>query len=233
MSRSGRSLCQNAALALATLCAPGLSACSSAGPTVFERLGTLTTTSIAGSGEATSPELTRAELDRIPSATIAVSSSGGPRAYLVPLADNGGYLDYRDANGNSVVMLGGAVSGLETAGYDLDGVQYDPQDPIAHPTPLGQWPVEVWREYQFSVRHAGSYGLSLHCIFRPQGPETIVIAEIGFTLVRVEERCRNAVRQITNTHWVDASSGFIWKSEQWLGPKIGSVTIEIVRPYGG
>jgi hypothetical protein len=208
-------------------------ACSSGGPNVFKRTGEMVVTVIAEPEEPSQPRLTRAELNRIPYATIAVSSDGGPRAYLVPLADNGGYLDYRDAAGTSLRMLGGALAGFDSAGQDLDGVLYDQSDPIAHPTPLEHWPTQVWREYQFSLRHVSSWDIALNCVFQPKGREKIEIAEVSFDVVRVSEVCTNARRQVTNTYWVDEGTGFVWKSEQWLGPKIGQVLVEVIRPYGG
>ena len=63
--------------------------------------------------------------------------------------------------------------------------------------------------------------------------ETIVIAEIEFDLVRMSEICTNSARQVTNTYWADPASGFVWKSQQWLGPRFDMATIEIIRPYGG
>lgn len=211
----------------------GPSACSSGGPSVFQSIGESLVTSIARPEKGPQPQPTRTELNQIPYATIAFSSGGGPRAYLVPLADNGGYLDYRDEAGNSVRMLGGAVAGLEVVGHDLDGVRYDRADPIAHPRPLAHWPAQIWREYQFSVRHLGPWIISLNCVFQQRGRETIEIVEISFDLTRVNEVCTNARRQVTNTYWVDEDTGFIWKSAQWIGPKIGQVLVEIIRPYGG
>ena len=211
----------------------GPSACSSGGPNVFKRTGEMAVTAFAGREGVSQPQLTRAELNRIPYATIAVSSSGGPRAYLVPLADNGGYLDYRDAVGTSVRMFGGALAGFESTGQDLDGVLYDQSDPIAHLRPLARWPAQVWREYQFSLRHLGLWAIALNCVFQPQGRETIEIVEVSVDVMRVNEVCTNARRQVTNAYWIDENTGFIWKSVQWLGPKIGHVLIEVIRPYAG
>ena len=228
----GRLLRAGLMLMCAAALVNGPSACSSGGAGIFERTGELAVKEITGAEVTPSPKLTRAELNRIPFATIAVSSNGGQRAYLVPLADNGGYLDYRDAANNSVRMLGGAVAGFESAGYDLDGVLYDQNDPIAHKKPLSQWPAQIWREYQFAVRHFDPWIISLNCVFRPRGRETIEIAEVKVEVMRVDEVCNNARRQVTNIYWVEEESGFIWMSRQWLGPKIGEVLIEVIRPYG-
>ena len=222
------------ALALAGGLTAALAACSSEGPILLHRIGAVAADSIAGpADEAPAPQLTRAELDRIPSATIALSVAGGPRAFLVPLADNGGYLDYRDAEGNALVMFGGGVSGTGSLGHDLQGVHYHRLDPIAHPTPLAEWPGRVHRDYQFTRRDLDEYSITLDCVFEPVARETIEIVEISFDLVRVNEVCTNARRQVTNTYWVQEDTGFVWKSEQWLGPGIGHLTVEIIRPYAG
>jgi hypothetical protein len=218
-------------LACAAVLAIGLSACTNQGENFFQRIGDLTVTTITGPEEIQQPELTRAELNKIPYATISVSADGGPRAYLVPLANNAGYLDYRDAASNSVRILGGAVAAFETTGYDLDAVRYDPADPIAYPRPLALWSASVWRQYQLSARHHNAYVISLKCVFQIQERKAIEIVEINFDLTRITEVCTNARRQVTNTYWIDQDTGFIWKSEQWLGPKIGHVSIELIRPF--
>ena len=210
-------------------------ACSSGGDNQFQRLGDLTKAAVFGSGEPTTPqpELTRAELNQIPSATIALTVDEAPRAYLVPLADNGGYLNYLDAAGHGVIMFGGAVTGTQAFGKDLEAVRHDRRDPIAHPTPLADWPTQVYRDYQFMVRDGEDYSITLSCVFDRIVAETIEIVEIDFDLVRIAETCTNARRQVVNTYWVEEDTGFIWKSIQWLGPSLGQVTIEIIRPYSG
>ncbi len=219
-----------AALALSAL----LAGCSSSGSSDLGRIAELAKQSILPSEPLPPPvELTRAELNQIPYATIALSLDGGPRSYLVPLADNGGYLTYLDANRRGLVMLGGAVTGTRALGQDLRGVRHDPRDPIAFPKPLAGWPAELFRDYQYAVRDGAFYRVTLGCSFQRVAAETVEIAEIDFDLVRVGETCTNAARQVTNTYWVEEDTGFIWKSVQWLGPELGQATVEIIRPYGG
>ena len=177
-------------------------------------------------------ELTRAELDQIPYATIAVTF-GDARTYLVPLADNGGYLNYLDSAGRGIVMLGGAVTGTQALGNDLQAVRFHRDDPIPKPTPVSQWPRQYHRDYQFRVREGADYNVTLNCELEPLARETIGIVEIDFDVMRVSEICTNARRQVVNTYWVEEDTGFIWKSVQWLGPELGQATIEIIRPYSG
>lgn len=219
-----------AALALGAL----LAGCSSSGSSDLGRMTALAGQSLfPAEPQATPRELTRAELDRIPYATIALSFTGGPRSFIVPLADNGGYLTYQDANRRGLVMLGGAVTETLALGEDLQGVHHDRRDPIAYPKPLAEWPRRVFRDYQFTVRDGADYRVTLDCIFQKVSAETVEIVEIAFDLVRVSETCTNAARQVTNTYWVEEDTGFIWKSQQWLGPQLGQATVEVIRPYGG
>lgn len=220
-------------LAAGLALAAGLGGCASGGPTLFERIGTLAGATLAGPDAAPAPGLSRAELDRMPSAVIAVTSDAGQRAYLVPLSDNDGYLNYRDAGGNGVVLLGGAVSRTESLGHDLQAVRHHRRDPIAHPTPLAEWPGRVPRDYQYLLRDLGRYRITLDCVFEPVARETIEIVELNFDVARVAEICTNAERQVTSTYWVDEATGFVWKSRQWVGPQTGHLTIEVIRPYSG
>ena len=225
---------QGLALGLALAMAGGLAGCSSSGANSFRRLGGLVKVSFFGAEEkAPPPELTRAQLDEIPFATIAVTFGERPRTFLVPLADNSGYLNYLDSGGHGLVMLGGAVAGTQALGQDLEAVRYQPDDPVAHPTPVAGWPGRVWRDYQFAQRSGAEYSITLACVFERLVRETIEIVEIDFEVVRISEVCTNARRQVINTYWVEAETGFIWKSTQWLGPHLEPVTIEIIRPYSG
>jgi hypothetical protein len=222
------------AVGLAVAMAAGLGACSSTGDSSIGKIGALTKASIFGAPERERPpELTRAQLDEIPSATIALAFGDGPRTFLVPLADNGGYLNYLGSGGQGLVIFGGAVTGTQALGQDLEAVRHQPDDPVAHPTPVAGWPRQVYRDYQFAQRDGADYSITLSCEFERLVSETIEIIEVNFDVVRISEVCTNARRQVTNTYWVEADTGFIWKSEQWLGPNILQPTIEIIRPYSG
>lgn len=218
-----------AALALAL----ALGACSSGGPTYLERLGAAIKDRIAPPAPRPPRVLTRAELDEIPYATITVAFGESARAILLPLADNGGYLDYRDASNRGIRMLGGAVAASEGLGLNLEAVRHDRRDPVAYPRPLADWPESVFREYQYRVREGEDYGITLACTYRVVVRETVEIVEINFDLARVSEVCTNQLRQVVNTYWVEEETGFIWKSEQWLGPVLGHARIEVIRPYAG
>lgn len=220
------------AAALSLALGAALAACSSGGPSYWERLGSAVRDTVLPPQAEPARERSRAELEEIESAVIAVSF-GGRRALLVPLADNGGHLDYRDGAGRAVRLFGGAVSSTEGLGRDLAAVRFAVDDPLAHPRPLAAWPARVFREYQFIERDGPQYGITLSCGFQTLARETIEIVELSYDVVRVSEVCANQRREVVNTHWVEPETGFVWKSEQWLGPALGPVTLEVLRPYGG
>lgn len=222
-----------ARLALVLGLAAAAGACSSQGQSDFQRLGGLLKGRLAGPAkEVPRPELSRAQLNEVPYATIRISF-GDVRAYLVPLADNGGYLDYRDTAGRSIRMHDGALVATEGLGVDLEAVRFGQDDPVANQTPLAEWPAQIFREYQFHWRGGPQYGITLACKYERVARETIEIVEISFEVVRMSEICTNQKRQVVNTYWADPDSGFIWRSEQWLGPRTGQMTVDIIRPYGG
>lgn len=226
------SLGRGLAAALALLAS--LSGCTSGGESIAERLLPLIRASVSDRapdvGRAVEP--TREQLNQIPFAMIGFSYDELPPVYMIPLSDNDGYLTYQDEGRRGVVLFGGAVAGTEGLGNDLRAVRHAADDPFAHRMPLAEWPGSVERSYEYRVRDIDEYIITVACRIEPIGLETIEIVEIEFTLIRVDETCRNARRTFTNTYWVD-NSGFAWASRQWLGPDLKMATIQVVRPYGG
>ena len=225
---------------LVLACAAALAACSSGSGTVYERLGPLlqqqllSGTVLAEPGPAPEPprEPTRAELNQIPYAAIALKLGENPRAFVVPIADNGGYLVYQDAARRGIVMRGGLITATHGFGYNLDSVAHRHDDPIVVPTPLPEWPATVERSYSFTIRGQIPYQIAAVCAFERSVREIIEIVELRFEVVRMVETCTNPERQFVNTYWADPESGFIWKSVQWVGPRLDPITVEIIRPYG-
>jgi len=218
----------------ALACAILLAGCADGGPSEVGRIGqTLVELALPDrqTDDAPPRQPSRAELDAIQSALIAVSVAGGPRSYVAPVADNGGYLSYADAKRRIIVLRGAAIARTNGLRHDLIGVRFAAEDPLAHPRPLADWPGQVDRAYQFRQRDLDAYGITLTCVFE-RGPRSrIDIVERRHEVVQVTETCRNQARRVINRHWVAPESGVVWKSEQWIGPNEPPFTIEVVTPY--
>ncbi|MEM8793726.1 MAG: YjbF family lipoprotein [Pseudomonadota bacterium] len=217
-------------LALAALVA--LTACTEQGENDALRVGRLVLDQ--GFGEAPAPRAapSRAQLDQIRTALLALRVGDAQPVFIVPIAKNGPYLTYLDPARRGLVMQDGAISGTIAFGHDLKGLKTQKDDPVAHQTPLANWPGLVERVYQFRVRDGEDFIIALTCRFERGPRELIEIYELFFETVQVTETCVNAYREITNTYWVEPGTGFIWRSDQWVSPRQPRMTIEIVRPFG-
>ena len=229
--RTGRRLAR-AALA-ATGAAALLTGCTQ-GTSTGDRLFSIVRGQILRGDEAEvpAPEPTRAQVDQIGAAMIGLSLGELDPVYMVALADNGGYLTYQDTTRRGVVLKGGGVAGTLGLGDDLYAVKYALEDPVANRTPTDRWPSQVVRSYQYRVRDLDDYVITVACSLEHLGYTQYEIVEVEIGVAKFRERCSNAVREFENTYWAD-TSGFIWASEQWLGPNLERATVEVVRPYGG
>jgi hypothetical protein len=178
------------------------------------------------------PEPTRAELNEKPFATISVRREGTDRAaYIRASADDDGYVTYYIRGGISLTFRGGAISGHRGLGFDLMGFNSSPDDPLVTPTALNNWPESVDRVYQMRGGDGRIYTRSVVCTPVRGDAMKLEIKEIVFDVVEVEDRCRSGALAFSNRYWVAADTGFIWKSEQWTGPEMPPLVVEIIRPY--
>ena len=210
-----------------------LTACTDRGENDALRVSRLIVDQNFGDDAAPVPTPSRAQLDQIRSALLALQVGDGRPVFVVPIAKNGPYLTYLDPARRGLVLQDGAVSRTIAFGHDLKGLKTQRDDPIAHQTPLAEWPGVVERVYQYRVRDGAEFIIALTCQYRRDETELLEIYELVFETVPVTETCVNADRQVTNRYWVEEATGFIWRSEQWVGPKQPLLTIEIIRPFGG
>lgn len=209
-------------------------ACTSTGQSPIERMRPVVENYLFGEEPAPErPPITRAQLNTVPFATISIKTAASRPAYVVAVADNGGYITYQDLGRRSVVLRGGLLTATHGLGYNLSAIKQQADDPVAVPTPLADWPAGVTRSYEFSRIDLDDFIIAVECRYTRVANEVIEIVELQFPVVRMHERCRNNRRQFTNTYWVDPATGFIWKSEQWIGPRQVLYTIEVLRPYEG
>ena len=178
------------------------------------------------------PLPSRAELDEIPYPMIAISRSDSPATGIViaVTANADGYATYQDQTRRSVILRGGQVSGTQGFGYDLSAIKGQRNDPVVRRTPVADWPDRLIRNYQFSLQSTPDFQITVVCTLQPVVREQVVIFEIAQDVMRVQEDCRNDTRQFSNTYWADPDTGFIWKSTQWIGPRVTPLTVEVIRP---
>ena len=210
-----------------------IAGCASDRQTFAESFFQLAQAELFGPGEQpAAPTPTRAQLDEIPYAMIALSRVNDPRrGFIVPVADTGGHLFYQDINRSGVVLRGGLITATHGFARNLSAVLHQDDDPVAVPTPVANWPVTVVRNYQLARMSTDDYEITVTCSSQPVARERIEIIERFYEVMRIQEICINPARSFTNTYWAEPETGFIWKSEQWIGPQRAPLIIEVIRPF--
>jgi hypothetical protein len=150
---------------------------------------------------------------------------GGRRAYARLLQENGERRLWRTPGGMVVATEGARV--VATAGLNraLAATRFDGNDPLAEPQALLAHSRSQRRQVDLSTtdRDPGGmqFGMTLNCRMRARP-----LAEEAGTLL-AEERCTGAsLPDFTNRFWLEAESGAVLRSEQWIGPDLPPLRIE-------
>ena len=206
---------------------------------LVRELGGLALDSLAGAvgleSEPAEPprQLTRAEINQIDGALIGASISDSPMAYFIAFAAKpDGKVTYYNPTKQSLTMQGGALLSGHGLGDERIGYRSDPaEDFLVAQRPVREWPGQVTRVMRFIDAEGRPFARTFLCAPRAIGPTRILVAEVTFDVIEVEETCRSPYRTIVNRYWADEETGFVWRSLQWYGPERGSLEISILTPF--
>lgn len=120
----------------------------------------------------------------------------------------------------------GLVSGAASPGRS-SRIQVLGDDPFQHLATL-QNSVAVLRRYDWMPGYR--YGITVIGQLHRIGPETVTLPNRTLQLTRYEETLSGPGLSGTNIYWADPTTGFIWKSRQYLAPD-QVVEIEQLKPY--
>ncbi len=179
-------------------------------------------------------QLTRADVTRSDVATIRARLDGDETAtYLLAAAKNGPYVTYSSALRQTITLVGSQVTETRGLGYDLLSAASSQPDPLTRPIPVANWPAGVTRSYEFPANSPKGRVESFTCRFEVGSRKEIVILGQRHSGIEVSEYCQGPTGSFENLHFADVSSGRVWRSLQWTGPRQGLVDVEIVLPYTG
>ncbi len=217
-----------------------LAACSSegAGPitdAVVERVkGALP------GGEEAKPEgpapikITRAMVEAAGAAMVRGGLlSENARSLFSGLSENGGYVTYISRFNQSLTLRGSLITGTRGLGHDLLSVTPDKRDPLITPTPVEDWPGSIGRRYVFPGTGPVGQIIEVRCSYTIEKPLEMEIVEVIHTGVQVREDCVGPGIFFQNQHFADGETGFVWRSQQWIGNKQGTLDLEIIEPFTG
>jgi hypothetical protein len=174
-------------------------------------------------------KITRDDVAKIPYACIAVRLGNGPQALLVLGRNDNAKLDWISAQREVVVTRRGRV--VETLGLpeDLKQTEFLTVDPLGKPMAATAGGIECVRTIDLAP--SGWAGVVVRTRFHEVGAAAIEI--LGSQIAtHVWDEAGGAPRldwQFTNRYWVDAQSGFVWKSLQQTAPGLPPLEIVVFR----
>ena len=174
----------------------------------------------------------REQAAAVPYASIGYRLNGDRENLLVLATDTNGELLWTSASHVVLVTRDGRL--LRTVGLPNNIASVAPMLSGALPSPA-----QVLKSAFTSLRSAdfpdeGRYSVPISCKTINRGRATITILGKALSTVRADESCesRSLGWSFRDSYWVDAQTGFVWRSIQHLTPKGETVEIEVLRPPG-
>ncbi len=150
---------------------------------------------------------------------MAVAPDVGVAATLLQVGRNGDVVTWQTADGVQLSLLNGVVVATRGLGHDVMSVN------IGSPVGEAGHYQRVWSSLDgdfglnFYRLNCQRWSLGIHPNDGPAGPAM---------LTRVIETCEGPHRDFRNRFDI-AADGFIWLSEQWISPEVGSLQITVIK----
>ncbi len=176
--------------------------------------------------------ITRTQAAAIPYASLGYRVAEGPEQLLVLATDSNGEQLWTSARHVVLTTQAGRVLRTQGLGHDLGATTAASGRDVPAPAMALTHPVTYTR--LLDVTDMGIYGAPLTCRMSGPRPETTRILGSSIATMRVDEFCQapSLDWSFTDSFWIDAKSGLVWRSLQHIHPKLGELHIEIFRPPG-
>jgi hypothetical protein len=199
-----------------------LAACSSDQQSDWGTVYTVLSQSFGGK----SSDVKREEAAAIPFATIGVRVDGGPEGMLIMAGSNRQQKLWTSASHIVLETEGGRI--LRTAGLEYNRSDMRIVRGANERPPIDGNVETVWEE-DFADQHL--YSIPVTCRTTVRGTDSVSNFGRPVPTVRVDEDCRS--EQIdwsfTNSYWISPHDGLVWRTIQYVSPKLGPLEIEILR----
>jgi hypothetical protein len=176
--------------------------------------------------------ITREDAAKIPYATMGYRVNGERENILILATDTNGEQLWTAPSHLVLVTRDGRL--VRSVGLPDNIASVTPSLSMATPPP-GQ----VLKNAFTSIRAAdfpdeGHYSVPISCKTVSMGRVAIIILGKALDTVRADEICQSGALgwSFRDSYWVDAQSGFVWRSIQHLTPKGEMIETEVLRPPG-
>ena len=188
----------------------------------------------ARGGEAcrAAADVTRADIERADVAAIQARLEGDASPTLMyAAASNGGYVTFTSALQQQIILRGTRSPG-RAASAPTSSRPGARRQTRCQPGAAVHWPRGVRRVYELPAEGPQGEILAFDCYFEPPAPAEMTILQQRYQGVQIPEVCAGPSGQFENLHFVD-SSGSVWRSLQWVGPRMDLVDMQVLEPYTG
>ncbi|MFN3580706.1 MAG: YjbF family lipoprotein [Pseudomonas sp.] len=191
--------------------------------------------SIQGAGETTPPIIPRDGFLAVSSEFVAAESdpvvgvvleARNSQALLTPSGQNGNLMTWLSADRTSFTFIGGTML-VRTVGLgnDLQNAEFTQLFTVMASGLRGSTQrvhVHLTRDFQQQRK-------VFACDVTPMERAEIRISDQSFSTVRFEEACKNEADQFTNVYWLDAKTGLVVQSIQWIHENTGYAYFQIIN----
>lgn len=205
------------------------------GKSMLDRFNPLKAKEAAAPAKAGPPKkITRAQIEEFNVAMVRANLQGESVAPLmIARSVNKGYASYLSRSGQSITLRGALVTSTRGLGTDLLSVEHAPDDPLSKPTRASNWPSTTSRAYFVPGPGLTGTRIAVDCTVKRIKDHDIKIAETPFKTTQMTEICKTDTGvSFVNHHFVDRSTGQIWVTQQWVGPDMAPLGLEVLEPIG-
>jgi hypothetical protein len=177
-----------------------------------------------------SQSVTLEQAAAIPYASLGYRLNDSSQGLLVLATDNSGTLLWTARSRVVLMTRNGRIT--RSVGLPHDRAAMTARSGTSLPPPAQAIQGAFRSDRLMDMPNLGYYSVPVTCISRARGMESITILGTTLPTRRIEENCSstNPRWSFTDTYWVDAKSGFPWRSIQYLSPSRGKLQMDILRP---
>ncbi|WBU57149.1 YjbF family lipoprotein [Paracoccus sediminicola] len=188
---------------------------------------------VTGRGEAAeaAPQLSPEEmaaraLAANPNPLILVNlESAGTTQVMAMVGENNGMRTYMTPNEQALIMRGGMLVGTKGLGNDLSVAEVANSAALIRARRSGQ----ASRINRYIGGDSVERPLPMQCSIATGQGQSFALGGASMSATQIVESCDASGVEVQNSYLVTAS-GQIPVSRQWIGPELGYVTIQTIRP---
>lgn len=156
---------------------------------------------------------------------LATIESQGATTILGMVGENGGKRTYATPSQQNLVLRSGVLVATRGLGHDLMSTDLGPTPSLLAARQAGS----ANRVQRYLDGEGIERPLRLSCTLTPGTAQSYSFAGTDWSGLQMIENCKGSGLSIDN-HYLVAANGTVILSRQWIGPKLGYVTLQTVRP---